>query len=64
MGITVVPNPMDEYNKIMVKWKKDEVVGIMMTYISRVIYFHTCGIDYMNEVHKTLKNLFDKVDEI
>jgi hypothetical protein len=43
--------------------KKDEVVGVITTYISWEIHFHTSGIDCPHEVWKKLKSLFDKVDE-
>jgi len=59
----VVPYPKNEHEKFMVNGKKEEIISVMATYISREIQFHTSGIDYLNEVWKKLKKLFNKVDE-
>jgi hypothetical protein len=49
--------------KFVVDGKKDEVVGVIMTYISWEIHFHLSGIDCPHQVWKKLKTLFDRVDE-
>jgi hypothetical protein len=52
-------------NKIFViDGKKDEVVGVIMTYISREIHFHTSGIDCLKCCLEEVEDsLFDKTDE-
>jgi hypothetical protein len=50
--------------KFIINGYKDEALGVITTYISREIRFHTTGIDFPHEVWKKLKSLFDKVDEI
>ena len=58
-----IPNPSNSQEKFVIERKKDEVVGVITTYMSRAIQFHTSGIDFPHEVWKKLKSLFDKVDE-
>ena len=36
----------DSYANFSINVKKDEVAGVIMTYILREIFFHTSGIDY------------------
>jgi len=55
---TAVPDPKDDQQKFVIDGKKDEVVGVITTYISREIRFHTSGIDCPNNVWKKLKTLF------
>lgn len=61
---TMIPNPTDDYEKFVVDGKKDEVVGVITTYISQEIQFHIIGIDFPHQVQKNLMSLFDGVDEI
>lgn len=42
----VIPNLFDAGAKFVVDRKKDEVVGVIMTYISYKIWYHTSGIDF------------------
>ena len=58
-----IPYPTDVAAKFFIDRKKDEAIGVIMTYILREIFFHTCGIDYPCEVWNKLKGRFDKVDE-
>jgi len=60
---TMVPNSKDDQQKILIDGKKDEVVVVIMAYISREIYFHTSSINYLNVVWKKMKTLFDKTHE-
>jgi hypothetical protein len=46
----LILNPIDDQVKFVVHGKKDEVVGIIMTYISWEIKFHLSGIDFHNQV--------------
>jgi hypothetical protein len=39
----MVPDPKDYYNKFIINGKKDEAIGVINTYISREIRFHTRG---------------------
>jgi hypothetical protein len=59
----VIRNPTDDQAKIVVDGKKDEVVGVIRTYISREIWFHLSGIDFPHRVWMKLKSLFDRVNE-
>jgi hypothetical protein len=56
-------DPKDEHEKFIMNGKKDEVVGVMLTYIYREIHFHTSEINLLNQVWKKLKTMFDKIDE-
>ena len=49
--------------KISISVKKDEVLGVIMNYISREICFHTSGIDCPHAVWTMLKTLFNKINE-
>ena len=49
--------------KFVINRKKDEVVGVITTYISQEIQFHTSGIDCPHDVWKKLKSLSDKVNK-
>ena len=60
---TVIPDPFEATVKFLVDEKKDEDVGVIMTYISHEIWFHTSGIDFPHVVWKKLNSMFDKVDE-
>jgi hypothetical protein len=48
---TVIPDPMDDQMKFVVDGKKDEVVGVITTYISWEIQFHTSGINFPHQVY-------------
>jgi hypothetical protein len=61
---TVIPDPTDDQENLVVYGKKVEVVGIITTYISWDILFHINGINFLHQVWKKLKSLFDRVDEI
>jgi hypothetical protein len=39
----VIPDPKDDQVKFVIDGKKDEVVGVITTYISQEIHFHTSG---------------------
>ena len=56
-------DPTDSQETFVIDGKKDEVVGVITTYISREIRFHSSRIDYPYEIWKKLKSLFDKVNE-
>jgi len=60
---TAILVPTDDYMKLTVNGKKDEVVGVIMTYISWEIRFNTTRIDCPHQVWKNLKSLFKKVDD-
>ena len=53
----------DALAKFDINKKKDDVVGVITTYISRDIWFHTNVIDCPHEVRKKINPLFDKVDK-
>ena len=57
------PDPSNAQEKFPVDGKKDEAVGVIMTYILHEIWFLTSGIECPHEFRKKLKSLFDKVDE-
>ena len=59
----VIPNMPNALAMFVVDGKKDEDVGVIMTYISWDILFPTSGSDNPREVWKKLKSLFEKVDE-
>lgn len=46
----LIPNPFDAQEKFVIARKKDEVVGVITTYISCEIWFQTSGIDCPHEV--------------
>lgn len=56
-------DPSDDQAKFIINGKKDEAIGVITTYISHEIRFHTSQIGYPHEVWKKLKSLFYKVDE-
>jgi hypothetical protein len=43
--------------------KKDEAIGVIMTYISWEICFHITRINYPHQVWKKIKSLFNKFDQ-
>jgi hypothetical protein len=45
----------------VVNGKKDNVVGVMIAYISKELRFHIIEIDHPNEVLKKIKRVVDKV---
>jgi hypothetical protein len=59
----VIPDPTNNQENFFVDGKKDEVVGVITTYILREIQFHLSGINFPHQVWKNLKSLFDQVDE-
>ena len=59
----MIPYPSDAQKKFVIDGKKDEFVGVITTYISCEIQFHTSRIDCPHEVWNKLKSIFDKVDE-
>jgi hypothetical protein len=59
----VVLDPKDDSRKFIIDGKKDDVVGVVTTYISREIHFHTSGIDCQNNFWKKLNTMFDKANE-
>jgi len=58
----MISNLKDDQHKFFID-EKDEVVGVIMTYISRDIHFHTSMVNYPNVVWKKLMTLFDKTNE-
>jgi hypothetical protein len=58
----MIPDPTYDQKKFVVDGKKDEVVGVIMTYILREIRFHLSGIDCPHQVWKKIKLLFDRVN--
>jgi len=60
---TSILDPKDEHDKFIINEKNGESVRVIITYISREIFFHTSGINYPNQVWKKLKTLFNKNDE-
>lgn len=58
-----IPSASDAQVKFVIDRKKDEIVRVITTYISREIRFYTYRIDCPHEVWKKLKPLFDKVIE-
>jgi hypothetical protein len=59
----VVQNPKDEHENFIVNGKKDRVVGVMTTYISREIFFHASRINYQNQATKKSTTLFNKINK-
>ena len=59
-----IPDLLNDWAKFLIDEKKNEVVGIIMTYISRDINFHTSRIDYPHVVWSKLNSFFYKVKEI
>ena len=49
--------------KFVIDKNKDEAIGVIMTYISRDINFHTSRIDYPHVVWSKLNSFFYKVKE-
>ena len=59
----VIPDPVDALVEFVVNRKKNEIGGVIMTYISQEIWFYTSGIDCFHEVWRKMRSLFDKVDK-
>ena len=55
----LIPYPTDDQAKFIIDGKKDKVVRVIMTYISREILFHLSGIDFPDQFWKKLKSLFE-----
>ena len=62
MNISIL-DPFDAREKFVIDKNKDEAIGVITTYISHEIWFHTNGIDYPHEASNKMKSMFDKVDE-
>ena len=58
----VIPYTSNTSTNLVVDGMKNEVFGVISTYISWEIWFHTSGIDCLHEVWKKVKYLFHKVD--
>ena len=56
-------DPIDADANFAIHVKKDEAVGVIMTYISMDIDIHTSGIDYPHVIWTKLKTLFNKITE-
>jgi len=54
----------DAAAKFVIEEKKEEVVGVIMTYILREIHFHISRINCPHDFWINLKGMFDKVNEI
>jgi hypothetical protein len=63
MKIVILDTTYDQA-KIVFDGKKDDVVGVITTYISREIQFHISGIDCPHQVWNEMNSLFYRVDEI
>jgi hypothetical protein len=61
--ITMIPYPTHNQENYIVDGKKDEVVGVIMTYILWEIHFHNIGIECLHQVWKKFNSLFDRVNE-
>jgi hypothetical protein len=59
----VILDPIDDHVKFVFDMKKDDVVGVITTYILREIHFHLSGIDFLHQFWKKIKTLFAQVDE-
>jgi len=44
-----IPDPTDDQERLIVNGKKDEAMGVIMTYISWDIQFHLSGIDFPHQ---------------
>jgi hypothetical protein len=55
----VIPDPTYDHANFYFNGKKDEVVGVMKTYISREIQFYFNGINFPHQFWKKIKLLFD-----
>ena len=60
---TSIVDLMDVDAKFSIDVKKDEVVGVIMTYISREIHFHTSVINYPHAVWTKLNTFFNKIND-
>jgi hypothetical protein len=58
-----IPDPTYDRTKFVFDGKKDEDVGVIVTYILGEIHFHIGGIDFPHQVWKKLKSLFNRVNE-
>ena len=54
-----IPETTDAAAKFVINGKKYEAGGVITTYISREIHFHTSRIDCSLSVKKKMKTLFD-----
>ena len=59
----LIPDLSNAQENFSIDGKKDATIGIITTYISCEIRFHTSGIDFPHEVWKKRNSLYDKVDE-
>ena len=59
----LIPWPTKNQTKFIIDGKKNEDVGVIMTYILWEICFHLIGINYPHQFWKKLKSLFDRVYE-
>jgi hypothetical protein len=58
-----VPYPKANEYKFIIDGKKDTVVGYIMSYVSKNIFFCTRRINYLNHFFKKRKFLFNNTDE-
>ena len=58
-----IPNSSNASAKFIVDKNKDEAIGVITTYISQYIQFHTTRFNFPHKLQKKLKSLFEKVDE-
>jgi hypothetical protein len=59
----VIPNPTNAQEKFIVDGKKFEAMGVIMTYISWGIQFHLSEVNFLHQVLKNMKSLYDRVKE-
>ena len=60
----IIPYLTDDQKKFVINEKKDKVVGIITTHISREIHFHTSEIHFPHVFWTKMKSLFDKFNRI
>jgi hypothetical protein len=60
----VIPDPTYDQTKFMFDGKKDDVVGVIITYNSWKIRFHLSGIDCPHYVWNNMKSFFNRVNKI
>ena len=60
---TTILDLTEDHERFFIDGKKYEVVGVITTYISWEIRFHTSGIDFSHSVWNKLNSIFDKIDK-
>jgi len=60
----LIPWPTKNQTKFIIDGKKNEDVGVIMTYILWDIWFQLNAIEFRHQFWKKLKSLFDRVYKI